>query len=317
MLKGIIRQCAKISAFFHWDLLFQISRRISRSDRLLLALRLLQDEVKHYTIRRDNLTWTAYGWDLHMCWPLFEHGLFQGDQIQAITSWIIANDRVKSNRNIIVDVGANIGTTSIPFVKNLNCQVLAIEPFPENFLMLNHNVMQNGLNKQIAGVQSAIALKNGTVKMTMPKKESGSASVYQKTPQALQNHPKIDVPAAKLMDILTSARISPEQVAFVWSDTEGSEAKVIKTGVPLWQIGVPLYVEVFPRLLERQGSISDFKYLVMKYFDWFIPIKSLIGTGVDVDKLPISQFLGLVDYLKKKHDLTDVLLLPKGFDSSD
>jgi len=315
MFRKLVVLLAKISGYFHWDILWQIGRSLSRSDRLLLALRLLQDEVEHYTICRDNLTWTAFGWDIQMCWPLLQHGLFQGDQIQAVTSWIIANDRVKSHRNIIVDVGANIGTTSIPFAKNLNCHVLAIEPFPKNFMLLNHNVIQNGFNRQITCVQSAIATKNGTMKMTLPKKESGSASIYQKTAKSLQNHPKVDVPAAKLMDILTSARISPEQVAFVWSDTEGSEARIVETGAPLWQTGVPLYIEVFPRLLERQSGISSLKKLVVKYFREFIPVESLMKNGAAADRVSISQFSKLLDYLEQKPDLTDVLLLPKGFDA--
>lgn len=313
MLDRLIKLCVKISVFFNWDILWNIIRRLTRSERIYLAFRMLRDEVELYTFRRNNITWTTYGWDLSMTWSLMEHGHFQGNQIHAVLDWLKYHHLLNDKNKILIDVGANIGTTSIPFAVNTDCHVLAIEPFPDNFALLERNIAQNHLGHRITCVQSAVYDKTGPISMIMPERVCGDAIILQKPYSKEQSQHHVDVPAAGLMDILATNRIIPERVGFVWSDTEGSEAKVIKTGDALWLSGIPLYIEVYPKILAKQGAVQDLKQSVVQYFSHFITIETLMKAGFSAEALSVSHFSNFFDQLDRINDLTDVLLLPIGF----
>ena len=116
-----------------------------------------------------------------------------------------------------------------------------------------------------------------------------------------------------LKNIIASSNIIPEQVAFVWSDTEGSESEVIISGAQLWDIGVPLFVELHPHALESQNQLDSFVNLVAEYFDEFILSEDLIQHGYLSRPAPVSRIAEVLDDLYLNNDVTDVLLLPKGF----
>jgi hypothetical protein len=116
---------------------------------------------------------------------------------------------------------------------------------------------------------------------------------------------RIEVPAARLGDVLAAHGIDAKDVAIVWSDTQGCEADVIETGTPLWKEGVPLYVEIWPVGLAAQGSVEQFVDLARGHFTGFIPKCDLVS-GRHEPK-PISgfeQWIGSVD------DFSDALMIP-------
>lgn len=310
----MIKMLSAISRYFNWDILWRIVSRLDRKERLYLGLRIFQDEVNQYFLRGEEFTWTTYGWDFSMTRSLMENGHFQGPQLRAATSWIKANNLVTPRRNVIVDVGANIGTSSLPLARILDCRVLAIEPFPENFKLLRANVRQNGLEKRIICVQSAVHRQAGKITMFMPEGRCGGAAVYTRDAAAEGPVRRItEVPAAGLIEILKSAGLTPEEVVFVWSDTEGSETSVLETGRELWKAGVPLYLEVYPRALEHQGNLAKLAGLVERDFDEFILIDALIREGDNASRLTASEFAGFLDDLARTSDITDVLLIPSGY----
>jgi FkbM family methyltransferase len=273
---------------------------------------MLQNEIDQFIFCRDGIIWTAFGWDLNITRSLVEHGHFQGDQIKAVVSWMKSNGRLGSNEKTIVDVGANIGTSCIPFTRLTECSVLAIEPFPDNYTLLEQNIRQNGLTSRIRCIQTAVSDGSERVKMFRPERECGGEMIIRDAP--IEDAEVIrDVPASGLMDILESAGIALEQIAFVWSDTEGSEASVVKTGTPLWLAGIPLYTEVYPKALEKQNSEEALLRLLPQFFDRFIGVSDLMESGVYARPEPISHFSGFLDDLKNREDLSDVLLLPSGF----
>ncbi|MGH7454861.1 MAG: hypothetical protein ACRENG_26125, partial [bacterium] len=135
-----------------------------------------------------------------------------------------------------------------------------------------------------------------------------------------QRQEKTEVPADTLNHILEQYKISPDQVAFVGSDTEGSEFRVIATGQQLWRAGVSLYVEVFPEALRLQNGLDEFLRQANQFFSRFIERADLIKDGIKAPRRPISEMAHLVDRLSENYKkggvyISDVLLLPACFEN--
>jgi len=314
LIKHFIRLLSRISSTFNLNVLWRICRCLPKSDRMLLVLRLIQNNVEQISVRMDGALITAYGWDLSITHPLLSKGHYQGNEIKSVISWMKHHNRFNLKKHVIVDVGANIGTSSIPFVQNTDCHVLAIEPFPENFELLLKNVSQNKLKDRITCVQKAVFSRQNIVHMILPQGESGGAMIQQThlnpSPDDLDIQLIADVPSDGLSNIIKSVGLSPEQIAFVWSDSEGSEPHVVETGNPLWAAGVPLYLEIYPEALGRQCDMREFIKLLVKFFDSFIHSELLIEQGIKAPSVPILEISALIDHLRQKKNKTDVLLLP-------
>ncbi len=316
-------------------LLRRICGYLPASSRLPLAHRLIDHHPDHHgsyisimlhllrekgidkiTFRRDQTLWTSFTWDIAINWSLFKSGHHQGDNIQALLQWLEKHGRLEDRKNVIIDVGANIGTSTIPFVQETHCQVLAIEPMPDNFDLLVENVTQNGLQDRVVCVQKAVLAQPGEVEMVQPEFNSGSAFVNG-TPRDLEGPPDIDtrkvvkVQADRLMNILESCYFKPEQIAVVWCDAEGCEAEVVETGQPLWSAGVPLYLELNPEMLERKIELSDFFRLLSRYFDRFIQDDELRQRQSAAGSYPIAQLPELAEQLEREESIADVLLMPR------
>ena len=56
---------------------------------------------------------------------------------------------LKAKNNVVIDIGANIGDTSIYFALNGAKKVIALEPFPYSYRMAFENTYNNGYDKKI------------------------------------------------------------------------------------------------------------------------------------------------------------------------
>ncbi len=167
---------------------------------------------------------------------------------------MVRHSRFTVPPDVVVDVGANIGTSTIPFAQQTGCRVVAIEPVPEIFAVLCRDVADNGLAARVTCVQAAISIAGGDrVRMILPAANSRGAEVARqdRAPSFAGLHPvrgTVEVPAMGLDELVDAQGISPERVAFVWSNTQGCEAEVIESGRSLWAAGVPLFAEFDPKV---------------------------------------------------------------------
>ena len=63
----------------------------------------------------------------------------------------------------VVDVGANIGDSSIYFISRGASRVIAIEPFPTSYALLERNISLNEMEDLIVPVHAAIGERDGTI----------------------------------------------------------------------------------------------------------------------------------------------------------
>lgn len=315
-VKAVLGVCRRLGL----DALAPIHRSLGHYDKCRLALYTLRDQAELITVRRDGTLWTCHAWDTIITEHVFVNGHYCGGEIRSLLAWMGHHQQISQSRNVIVNVGANIGTTSIPLAQQTSCKVLAIEPILSNFQLLQQNVHQNRLEDRIVCVQAAIDLHHGFVQMAMPRSNCGGGIIKEVGTEpgfaeSNEVREKADAPADTLRHILEVQGISPDQVAFVWSDTEGSEFRVIETGQELWRAGVPLYVEVFPEALRLQKGLDKFTHLAEQYFGRFIEGSDLVKDGVEVRSRPVCEIKDVVDRLSQAFTngglyIANVLLVP-------
>ena len=120
-----------------------------QEERRRLALQLLRDDAEFITFRRDGLLCTASVRDTGVAKYLFSQGAYHGGEIQNLLAWLSSQGVRWTPDSFVIDVGANIGTTSLPIAQTTGANVLAIEPIPGNLELLRQNVAQNGMASRI------------------------------------------------------------------------------------------------------------------------------------------------------------------------
>jgi FkbM family methyltransferase len=264
-------------------LAWRLAEALPLAERRKFALQLIESDAEEIVFRRGGVIWTGFVWDRIVTGNLFAHGSVQLGEIKSLLAWMKRHRRLASPHDVIVDVGANLGTTAIPFARNTNCQILAIEPVPELHTMLCRNIAANGLGERIKSIAVAIAAGRAKqVRMALCDENSGAAEVVRPGQKAsfagkvaIRRH--MNVRAAGLETLLAENGMEPNRVAFVWADVQGSEADVIATGPQLWAAGVPLFCEVDPRLWANGKDPGDFLRQATRHFSRFIPAKTLAG----------------------------------------
>lgn len=293
-----------------------IAERVSSwlSDREIRALGfwLLANESLQLTFERGGFNWTVDNGD-EIGESVFVDGRYEGEEIEALLAWLRG-----THKSTVVEVGANVGTTTLPLAK-AGYYVVAIEPVPTTFAMLTRNVEANGFVGRIRCVNRAISITSGQVDMWVTK-GSGLSEV------AACNHGpgfsqfggpfdqfgdsfddmkhRITVDSSPLVELLKLESVEIDDIAVVWSDTQGYESHVIETGSDLWAAGVPLYAEVQPGLLALHGGVDAFVEGVERTFGRFFTRDALISGRSPQD---IKDFRAFIAGLTGS---SDALLIP-------
>lgn len=272
-------------------------------------------DVRDVTFVRDGLVWTVSPEDGPVGFGLFTDGAYHRDEMQALLAWLARSGVLAPPRDVIVDAGAHVGSTCIPLVRATGGRALAIEPVAESFRRLETNVVANGLADRITCVRAAVTRVPGRVTMCAETRQSGSSFVRRERADApgreLHDGPTPEEVDGRPLDaLLAEAGVRPDEVALVWADVQGSEADVMESGAVLWALGVPLWAEIEPHALARQGSLERFAELAAQHFDCFVESRILVRDGAGARPAPIAELPALMRGISPRQVNTDVLLLP-------
>lgn len=147
--------------------------------------------------------------------------------------------------DIVIDVGAAFGFYTILASKRVGQQgrVVAIEPQPDSFKMLNKNIKLNKLTN-IVTLNYAVSSRKTTLKLY-----SSYSTIQERAGQSLQSY--IEVSADNLDNLLRQLDI--DEVNWVKVDVEGAELEVLKGAVGILSRSrdIALFVEVHSPDLVR------------------------------------------------------------------
>lgn len=140
--------------------------------------------------------------------------------------------------DFVVDVGANIGMTSILFGM-IARQVLSFEASPSTFQFLKMNVLQSGLeNVRIENV--GLGSTHSATTITMAKNNRSGAFVSDGMTQQLANHASETIQITPLDHELLRRGLADTKVDFIKLDVEGFEMEVLKGASECLQRHKPL-----------------------------------------------------------------------------
>lgn len=266
-----------------------------------LALEVLVRRQREMTFERNGFFWTGPT-TCTITRAIYIDGRHQDSVIPQLQPWIL------NDRPYIVNVGANIGDTALPLTRVAK-HVIAIEPSPETFRRLEINVQNNGLQDRITCHQVAISTTTGTTAMVLAAQPGNNEILGEDGKVGFDGQDQrveiVNVPTRPLTELLRSSGVTPEQVALVWSDTQGFESQVVLSGTELWAASVPLWVEVWPRGLDCHGGTQQFIDVCTQQFRQFLCAADLAKTPQ-----PIGNLQDVVMEIRDRELNTDILMLP-------
>ena len=146
-----------------------------------------------------------------------------------------------------MDIGANVGLTTIPFARNPRIRCLAFEPEPANFDRLKLNVARNVEGAAVEFHQVALFDTHGTMSMSIAETNLGD---HRLTRGAVADRRTIQVPVVPLDDFLDRV----EGRLAVKVDTQGAEPFIVAGGKGVFARAGLIAMEFCPYLMRQLGG---------------------------------------------------------------
>ena len=183
---------------------------------------------------------------------------------------------IDDSEGLFLDLGANIGTTGIYFLKKFapNLKLLAFEPDPENFKLLRTNLILNDVENFIV---ENYGLGDEETEMTMYKApwNPGANRFFRERDDQETEIIKI-IPLDKYF---AEKNISAKDVKYIWIDTEGFEAQVL-LGMKniLTENQAPVFLEFNPQRWQETGYYEKMIDFLKELYEGYIWTKEYFQT---------------------------------------
>ncbi len=284
-----------------------------KKNRRLAALHLLQGEADTITYRVEGTVWTTHAHGT-ITRRLFAGRGHHAAELSGVLAWLAGNGRPVDLCTAVVNVGANVGSIALPLAQTTGLRVVAVEPDPENFGLLQQNVRQNELGERIYCVNAAVTSEPGEAWLATTSDPAWSEVETAGAKQGWGERApdgRVRVPAQTLEGILAELAIAPAAIGLVWSDTQGHEGQVVESGRALWAAGVPLFAELWPPGLRTHGDVDAFVATMGAHFDRFVLRDPLREKGAEAPTQAVDRLADVLADLGEGH--TDALFLPRTF----
>jgi len=195
--------------------------------------------------------------------------------------------------DLFVDVGANLGWHSIVAANRIapDGHVIAVEPEPLNFRLLNENLAMSFLDLVATVRNVALSDQPGTIDLELAPENLGDHRVRHVEPPAQGEHfneqarETIQVEAITLDDLMAQARSGPrnlpDTVRLLKLDAQGSEERILAGGENTLANTEFALVECWPYALDRAGSSAG--GLLEKLSAHFDRIRVVDGLALEVE----------------------------------
>jgi len=156
-----------------------------------------------------------------------------------------------------IDIGANIGLTTIPVAQNPRVHCLAIEPEPRNFANLCVNIAENCPHKNVEVQRLAIFVRRQRLSLELSRENRGDHRLRigekKNGRYREQDRATIDVEAMPLDEIARNLNGS----LAVKIDTQGAEPFVVLGGKETLARAGLVVLEFWPYGMSRLGGDSE------------------------------------------------------------
>ncbi len=215
-----------------------------------------------------------------------------------------------NRRRTLIEVGANIGTTTIPALRGgFAARAVAIEPHPANVALLRQNLAANELSERARVLGVAISDRVGVADLAVSSDNGGGhwiASQHRDGDRQASATSTVAVATTTLDALIAKGELDLAEVVLVWIDAQGHEAHVLAGAERLLASDVPVLAEYWPHGLRGAGALERFEALVSRNYSDFVDLgrtKSLDGAE------PASSIRDLRQRYAGPAGFSDLLLL--------
>ena len=191
---------------------------------------------------------------------------------------------------VMIDIGANIGTTAIPRLLLGDVErVYGVEPDPANHAALERTIAGNGLATYVQVDRVALGAADGEADLLVASR----IGRHRLLPEGTAKRAAIRVPTLRLDTWSARLGADLDRVRYVKCDTQGWEAHII-AGAPglLGRRSIVWEIEICPPLLEAAGSDADELCATLtRHFEWFVDLRADDET---LDRRPIGELAAAV-----------------------
>lgn len=188
------------------------------------------------------------------------------DVTQAIA--LLDQHGVLEDGKTALDLGANIGTQTIYLHKTGRfSKVLAVEPEPNNFNLLEMNINLNRLDNATHLIRAAISDTAGRMPLYLNDgyTDGGHSLIARE-----RLTKTVEINTLPISDILGKAGIKPEEISFCWIDTEGYDYECTRQIFAHIGPHVPIFTEISADFKGRQGADDYLAFLNTNYTHCYV-----------------------------------------------
>jgi len=177
-----------------------------------------------------------------------------------------------SSNDIFLDIGANIGTTSVYVSKNIkpHLSILAFEPDKLNYkLLLANSIINSCTDFNVENL--ALSDKEGIANFFVDQENRGASKIVKNNNEFVQESHRIQT--IRFDDYIKKSRIE-DRIKYIWMDVEGHEPYALN-GMKKFLAShkLPLYMEFSPSLMNNYDFNLLYNLLSIVY-SGFYKIKS-------------------------------------------
>ena len=169
----------------------------------------------------------------------------------------------KNSRTTLVNIGAHVGTTCIPAIKNKNFKkLIAFEPVKKSFRFLKANIFLNEIENKTKIYNLALSDKKKKLHLSeRDKYNNGSTRVVAK------NKKNSEEVQSDILDNYTGNLNKNNSLIFI--DAEGHEPYIFLGAKKTIQKKIPIIIEFYPELLDKNW-IKNFSFAFKNYKYFYI-----------------------------------------------
>ena len=249
--------------------------------RMSPALAVDSDGVRYYVSTKDRgLSRTVFG-----------NGSYEQD-VMSHTIALLERHVHRSpllDGRIFLDIGANIGTSTIPALKTFRAaRAVSVEPDTENYKFLRCNVIANDLEDRVQTLQAALSDRSGTGTLERAEGSWGDHRVRMSTgsPEGAfgeSSRPTVAVSLLRFDDMVRDLSIDLSLVGLVWMDVQGHEGHVLAGATSLLASEVPVAMEYWPYGLRRAGGLTMLHNLIATNYRRVVDIRASMAGSPTAD----------------------------------
>lgn len=230
---------------------------------------------------------------------------FSGDLIEAF--FILTQKYFTGkleNKGYFLDIGANIGTTSVYVKKKVcnNLSVIGFEPDKLNYDIFRVNCILNQV-EDIKAELCGLSNTNGKKKLKRVKSNLGGSIIVNDNEEGKDIN---TITTRRLDDYLKEENIMSDDIDYIWIDAEGHECEIIEGAIETLKMKkIPLLQEFNPVIYYGKNMLESFCANISKVYDNFIDANEYMAGNGKVMSTDILYSFGLrmKENKKKQTDL--------------